>query len=185
MSVLELATRVKLGEDHLDGGSAINGGVLMLHRIDGHATAVIGDGAGSIHAKPDRDLSGKTGHDLVDCVVNALVYEVVKGTESGPADVHAGTLANGFQALEDLDGLAGVFLLFGDLGLGFSGHSGFQLVCHMNGSEMRLHRRVKHGLYILLESGLEDFISRAVLAMVGHLFRVIFGPVDDRLAGGG
>jgi hypothetical protein len=55
----------------------------------------------------------------------------------------------------------------------------------MNGSKIRLHRKVKYGLYILLETGLEDFISRAVLAMVGHLFRVIFRPVDDRLAGGG
>ncbi len=43
------------------------------------------------------------GQGLVDRVVHDLVDEVVQAALAGGADVHTGTLADGFQALEDLD----------------------------------------------------------------------------------
>ena len=43
------------------------------------------------------------GQGLVDGVVDDLVDQVVQAARVGVADVHAGPLAHGFQALEDLD----------------------------------------------------------------------------------
>ena len=39
--VVEFSAGVELGHDDLDGGPAADGGVLMNHGIDGHASAVV------------------------------------------------------------------------------------------------------------------------------------------------
>ena len=46
------------------------------------------------------------GHGLVDGVVDDLPDEVVEAARAGGADVHAGALADGLEALEDLMSLA-------------------------------------------------------------------------------
>ena len=54
------------------------------------------------------------GHGLVDGVVHDLVDEVVETSDAGGADVHPGPLADGLEALQDLDVLCAV--LFCGLG---------------------------------------------------------------------
>src|SRR5215216_6769382 len=51
----------------------------------------------------DLDLSGLARQGLVDRVVDDLVDEMVEPPLPGRADVHAGALANRFEALEDGD----------------------------------------------------------------------------------
>jgi hypothetical protein len=51
----------------------------------------------------DAHRGGEAGHGLVDGVVHDLVHHVVQGVEAGAADVHAGALADGLEALEHLD----------------------------------------------------------------------------------
>jgi hypothetical protein len=106
--VVELAAGVQLGHDHLDGGTAVDVGILVLHRVDGHAAAVVEHGARAIDAELDRHRRGEAGHRLVDRVVHALVDEVVQRVGAGAANVHAGTLADRLQPLEDLDRLGRV-----------------------------------------------------------------------------
>ena len=55
----------------------------------------------------DDDLVAEAGHGLVDRVVDDLVHEVVQAAGAGGADVHPRALADGLEALEDLD-VAGV-----------------------------------------------------------------------------
>ena len=51
------------------------------------------------------------GERLVDAVVDDLVDHVVQARAVvGVADVHAGTLADGLQPLENLDGIGAVFV---------------------------------------------------------------------------
>ena len=49
------------------------------------------------------DLGAEAGERLVDGVVDDLVDEVVQAAHAGRADVHAGPLADGLEALEDGD----------------------------------------------------------------------------------
>ena len=58
----------------------------------------------------DRDRVAVAGQRLVHRVVHDLVDEVVQAADPGRADVHAGTLANGLEALEDRDVLGVVAL---------------------------------------------------------------------------
>src|SRR5690606_22974546 len=104
----ELAARVEDGHDDLDGGLAVERGVLVLHRADGDAGAVVDDGAGAVGLDLDREGRRASGHALVDRVVDGFVDEVMEPGEPGVADVHAGALADRFEALEDLDLLLAV-----------------------------------------------------------------------------
>jgi hypothetical protein len=56
----------------------------------------------------DADAVAVAGEGLVDGVVDDLVDEMVEAPRAGRADVHAGPLANRFQALEDGDVLGAV-----------------------------------------------------------------------------
>ena len=47
-----------------------------------------------------RDLGAEAGEGLVDGVVDDLVDEVVQAHDAGRADVHAGALADGLEALQ-------------------------------------------------------------------------------------
>ena len=59
---------------------------------------------GAVRIERDGDLRGVAGERLVDRVVDDLVDHVMQaGAVIGVADIHAGTLAHGVEALEDLD----------------------------------------------------------------------------------
>jgi hypothetical protein len=94
----ELAARVQLGEDELDGAD-------LLHRVDvsRDASSVVLDAHTAVGQEDDVDRVGVAGQSLVDGVVDDLVDEVVQAALAGRADVHARPLAHGLQALEDRD----------------------------------------------------------------------------------
>ena len=94
----ELAAGVQDGEDDLEGGL-----VLLLHLRDGDAAAVVDDRDGVVRVDRHRDRVAVAGQRLVHRVVHDLVDEVVQPAHTGRADVHAGTLADGLEALEDRD----------------------------------------------------------------------------------
>ena len=82
--------------------------LLFLHRLDRDAAAVVGDRAAVVRVEDDADAVAVAGEGLVDRVVDDLVDEVMEPAGPGRADVHAGTLADRFQALEDGDVLGAV-----------------------------------------------------------------------------
>ena len=102
-AVPELAAGVEDGEHDLGRGP-----LLFLHRLDRDAAAVVGDRAAVVRVEDDADAVAVAGEGLVDGVVDDLVDEVVEAARAGRADVHAGTLANRFQSLEDGDVLGAV-----------------------------------------------------------------------------
>src|SRR5439155_2706589 len=70
------------------------------------AAAIIHDRARTIRIEGDRDFVGMAGERLVDAVVDDLVDHMVEaGAVIGVADIHAGALTHGVEALEDLDRL--------------------------------------------------------------------------------
>ena len=108
--LVELAAGVQLGQRDL-GGRAL-GLVLVVHLdAGGDAAAVVDDRDGVVGVDGDDDVVAVAGQRLVDGVVDDLEHQVVQaGAVRGVADVHAGALAHGLQALQDLDAGAGVIL---------------------------------------------------------------------------
>jgi hypothetical protein len=102
-AVAELAAGVQRRQHDLRRRS-----FLLFQLFDRDATAVIGDRATVIGVKHDPNLAAVAGDRLVDRVVHHLVDEMVEPARAGRADVHAGPLANGFEALEDGDVLGPV-----------------------------------------------------------------------------
>src|SRR5690606_2921032 len=101
---VELAARVELGEDDLDGGAP-----LALHGVDGDAAAVVGDAGGAVGVEGDLDGVGVAGQRLVDGVVDDLGEELVVAVDAGAAlHVHGGALAHALEAAQHLDVLGGV-----------------------------------------------------------------------------
>ena len=105
----ELAAGIEDGENDLERRHVLALGVLL----DGNATAVIDDGAGSILIEGYVNLVAKTGKRLIDGVIDNLVDEVMQALGTRRSDVHAGTLADMLQTFENLDVLCAVagFLL--------------------------------------------------------------------------
>ena len=97
-AVAELAAGVQDGEHDLDGRLA-----LLLHDRDGDAAAVVDDRDRVVRVDRHVDAVAVAGKRLVDRVVDDLVDQVVQAAHTGRADVHAGPLAHGFEALEDGD----------------------------------------------------------------------------------
>ena len=97
-AVAELAAGVQDGQHDLGGRL-----LLLLHDRDGDAAAVVDDGDGVVRVDRDRDGVVAAGERLVDGVVDDLVDQVVQAAHTGRADVHAGTLADRLEALEDGD----------------------------------------------------------------------------------
>ena len=97
-AVAELAAGVQDGQHDLDGRLA-----LLLHRRDRDAAAVVDDGDRVVRVDRDVDAVAVAGERLVDRVVDDLVDQVVQAAHAGRADVHAGALAHGLEALEDGD----------------------------------------------------------------------------------
>ena len=102
-AVAELAAGVQHGQDDL-GRRAL----LLLHHVHRDAAAVVGHGDAVVRVDDDLDLVGLAGERLVDRVVHHLVDQVMEASHAGRADVHAGPLANGLEALEDGDVLSPV-----------------------------------------------------------------------------
>ena len=76
--------------------------------VDGDAPAVVDDLAAAVGQQGDVDAVAVARHGLVDRVVDDLVDEVVEAAGPGGPDVHAGPLADGLEAFEDLDVLGAV-----------------------------------------------------------------------------
>ena len=107
-AVAELAAGVKDREHDLDGGL-----LLLGHHRDGDAAAIVTHGDAPVRMHRDVDLRAVPGQRLVDRVVDDLPDEVVQATDARRADVHAGALAHGLEALEDGDVLGVVAALAG------------------------------------------------------------------------
>ena len=108
---VEFPAGVQHGEDDL-GGRPLLGRV----HVDREATAVVTHPHAAVGEQGDLDAVGVTGQRLVDGVVDDLLYQVVQAALGGRADVHAGTLADGLESLEDGDGTAGVGVLLAPRG---------------------------------------------------------------------
>src|SRR5262249_43193435 len=102
-TVAELPAGVQRGEDDLSRGLAD-----LRMPFHGDAAAVVDDGAAVVGVQGDGDALGVAGDRLVDGVVHDLVDQVVQPTGAGRPDVHAGSLANRLEALEDGDVLGAV-----------------------------------------------------------------------------
>jgi hypothetical protein len=101
-AAVELSAGVELRQHHLGRGNLLDG--MLVHR---NAAAVVHDGDRVVDVDRDLDRVAVAALGLVDRVVDDLVDEVVQARLPGGPDVHRGPLANGLEALEDLD-FAGV-----------------------------------------------------------------------------
>ena len=88
--------------------------------VDRDAASVIGHGDRAVGVDAGDDRIAIATERFVDRVVDDFANQVVHATLAGAADVHARSLANRFEALEDLNG-AGVVAAGG---FGFLGSSG-------------------------------------------------------------
>ncbi len=105
--LVELSARVQLGHDDLRGGDTFLG-----VDIGRNAAPVVGDGHGAIRIEGHRDLGRIARQRLVDRIVDHLIDHVM---QAGPiirvADIHAGPLAHGIEATQDLDRIGAVGIL--------------------------------------------------------------------------
>ena len=106
----ELAARMELGEDDLQGGD-LSLGV----PIDRDAAAIVGHLDGAVAVQRDLDAVSEAGCRFVDCVVHEFPDEVHESLRARASDVHAGSLPHRLQALKRLDGI-GVVTVAGPLG---------------------------------------------------------------------
>ena len=81
-------------------------GLVLVVPLDGrgNAAAVVHDGNRVVRVDGDLNLRGVACKSFVDGVVDNFINQMMKpGAVGGVADEHARTLANGFQALQNLD----------------------------------------------------------------------------------
>src|SRR4029453_18650562 len=109
--VVELAPRVQLGQHDLGRRDAL-GGV----DLDRDAAAVVLDPDARVDVDRHVDPGAVPCQGLVDGVVHHLEHQVVQATLTGVPDVHAGALADGFEAFENLDVLGPVLRLLRGFG---------------------------------------------------------------------
>jgi hypothetical protein len=103
-AVLELPAGMERGEDDLE--RALLRLRVLVHR---YAAPVVSDrDRRSVVVQRERDIRGVAVHRLVDRVVEDLPHEMVQPRAPDASNVHAGTLANGLEALEDGDVFCGV-----------------------------------------------------------------------------
>ena len=103
--MLELPAGVQDRQDDLRGRLPA-----LLVEVHGDAAPVVTDRTGPVRVEDDLDGVAVPPERLVDRVVHRLVHEVVEPVGARVADVHRGALADGFEALEDLDVARGVGL---------------------------------------------------------------------------
>ena len=105
------------GSAHLKTGTlrdmaALTGGM----HVDRDAAPVIAHADAAVGMDLDLHEVGMAGQDLVDAVVHDLIDHVVQaGPVVGVADIHARPLADGFQTLQNLDGIRAIFIGVGQL----------------------------------------------------------------------
>ena len=103
--LVELTAGVQLGHDDLGRRNALG----LVH-LDRDAPAIVGNLGGAVGIQRDGHFVGMAGQRLVDRIVDDFVDHVVQaGPVIGVANIHAGTLADGFEALQDLDGIGAIF----------------------------------------------------------------------------
>jgi hypothetical protein len=101
--LVALATKLSAGvEDRQDDFKRASPS-LVSHRGDRNAGAIVGDGAGTVRKEGDVNATASPRHRLVNGVVDKLVDEVVKPPRAGGPDVHAGSVTDRFETLEDCD----------------------------------------------------------------------------------
>ena len=109
--VVELAARVQLG--HHDLGRRALPLVVVLD-VGRDAAAVVDHRDRVVGVDHDLDVVAEARERLVDRVVEHLEHHVVQSGAIGRvADVHARTLADGVEPLQDLDAVGVVFRLTG------------------------------------------------------------------------
>ena len=97
--LVELTAGMKLGHDDLGGGDAF-----LLMDGGGDAAPVIGDRYRAVAVEHHFDLVAMAGQRLVDGIVDHLIDHMVKARSViGVADIHAGPLAHGVEAAQNLD----------------------------------------------------------------------------------
>jgi hypothetical protein len=113
----ELAAGVEHGQRQGQGGKLLPGG-----GVGGDAAPVVLDPHPAVLEQREDDPVAVSGQRLVDRVVDDLPDQVVEPALAGRADVHARTLADGLEPLEDLDrrGVVGDRVI-GDVGEGEGG----------------------------------------------------------------
>ncbi len=107
--LVELAAGVQLGHHDLGRRALLIVVVLDVRR---DAAAIVDDRDRVVRVDHDLDVVAVTGERLVDRVVEHLEHHVVQpGAIGRVADVHPRALADGVEALQDLDAVGVVFLL--------------------------------------------------------------------------
>jgi hypothetical protein len=102
--LVELPAGVELGHDHFRRRHAF-----ALVDLGGNAAAVVLHRGRAVGVERHLDLIAESGKSLVDGVVDHLIDHVVEARAVvGVADIHAGPLAHGIEALQHLDGLGTV-----------------------------------------------------------------------------
>ena len=140
--LVELAARMELRHDDFGGRNAFAG--VDIRR---DAAAVVGDRHRPIGIERDGDDVGMAGKRLVDRVVDDLVDHVVQaGTVVGIADIHARPLANGIEALQDLDGIGTIFGVCAGFGFRQYRSFGYRSFQNFRPSRRRSDCRANHPL---------------------------------------
>ena len=108
--LVALATKFTAGVQH---GEHNFGRALALVRarwiwVNRNTTAVVVDAATAIGQQGDVDAGAITSHGFVDGVVDNFPDQVMQASKTGGADVHAGALADGIEALKNLNVLSAV-----------------------------------------------------------------------------
>ena len=89
---------VEDGVDHLQGGLA--GLSLDIH---GDSPAVVHHGDGVVLVDLHQNIGAVARQSLVNGVIHNFIYQVVETGGGSGSDIHARSLPNGLQPLQDLD----------------------------------------------------------------------------------
>jgi hypothetical protein len=115
--VFEFPAGVELGHDHFGGGNALFG-----MDAGGDAAPVVFDRDRAVGIEFDQHQIAMPGQRLVDGIVRHFEHHVVQARAIiGVADIHAGALAHGIKALEDLDLIGAIGIGVGNVFVG-AGH---------------------------------------------------------------
>lgn len=116
--LVEFAAGVQLGHDHFGSGYALAG--VDIRR---DTTTIVGHRHRAVGVERYGYQVGVTTERFVDGVVDNFVDHVMQaGAVIRVADIHAGPLAHGIEALQDLDGVSAIFRIGGIFGRGNIGH---------------------------------------------------------------
>jgi hypothetical protein len=90
---------MQLGHDDFRGGNT-----LPLMNVDRDTATIVPYGAGTVRIESDTHLLGIASESLIDGIIHDFIHHMVQaGPVIGIADIHAGPLAHGVEALENLD----------------------------------------------------------------------------------